>query len=90
MLKDKYVKTFGDTDTAKISQTRDIPPISAQIIWIIQIQRRLQMYRERVATTIGPNWNDMNEAKQLNETIEKFEKHLSPIPLCNQWTTDMA
>lgn len=29
MLKDKYVKTFGDTDNAKISATRDIPPISA-------------------------------------------------------------
>jgi hypothetical protein len=48
------------------------------------------MYKERVATTIGPNWTEMSEAKQLNETIEKFEKHLNPAPLCQKWTTDMA
>ncbi len=63
MLREKYVKLFPETDTAKICHTRDIPPISAQVIWIIQIQRRLQMYKERVATTIGPNWTEMSEAK---------------------------
>lgn len=35
MLRDKFVKLFPDTDTAKICHTRDIPPISAQVIWII-------------------------------------------------------
>ena len=29
MLKEKYVKVFEDTNAAKVSASRDIPPISA-------------------------------------------------------------
>ena len=89
-LKDKFVKTFEDTDNFRISSSRDIPPTSAQVIWMTQIQRRLLKYKERVIDALGTNWLNIQEAKQLNDMIEKFNNHLNPTPICNQWTTDMA
>jgi len=55
-----------------------------------QIQRRLLKYKERVIDALGTNWLNIQEAKQLNDMIEKFNNHLNPTPICNQWTTDMA
>jgi hypothetical protein len=39
-----------------LNQTRDIPEIVNKIVWMNQLERKLQFYQERVGKILGEDW----------------------------------
>lgn len=44
---------YPQSNSAKISKVRDLPPVSGSIIWARQIDRQLTTYLRRVEDVLG-------------------------------------
>lgn len=88
-LKDKFLKKYSNTDAAKISQVRDIPANSGQVIWAKQLNRRLRVYMERVESILGPDWYEQPEGRELKEIGQQFESHLNVQKFCDAYIEEI-
>ncbi|KAK6731031.1 hypothetical protein RB195_007476 [Necator americanus] len=84
-LQAKFTKQYADHRGEILTQTFDIPPLSANIIWIRQIERQLQLYMQRVASVLGTGWENHVEARQLKTEADNFRKVLDTQGLFENW-----
>uniref|UniRef100_A0A0N5AC29 DHC_N1 domain-containing protein n=1 Tax=Syphacia muris TaxID=451379 RepID=A0A0N5AC29_9BILA len=83
------------TDFRKESNERnlntiDIPPLSASIIWLRQIDRRLSQYMKRIEDVLGKGWENHVEGERkfghrLKLEGENFRKKLNTQPIFEDW-----
>eukprot|EP00911_Craspedida_sp_UC1_P002250 UC1_evm1s1712 len=89
MLHDKFKVQYHRTTNAEMSDIRDIPPISGQIIWAKQIDRQLSTYLRRVGDVLGKGWENHIEGRTLYEDGQSFRQKLDTNQLYANWATDM-
>jgi hypothetical protein len=59
-----------------VSQIKGFPEISNKLLWIKQIEKRLQIYMQRVEDVLGSNWKEINQGKSLRQLGLSFRKKL--------------
>ncbi|KAK5965130.1 hypothetical protein GCK32_004027, partial [Trichostrongylus colubriformis] len=84
-LQAKFTKHYAEKRGEILTPTFDIPPVSANIIWIRQIERQLTLYMQRVASVLGTGWENHVEARQLKSEADNFRKVLDTQPLFENW-----
>ncbi|VDL72361.1 unnamed protein product [Nippostrongylus brasiliensis] len=84
-LQAKFTKHYAEKRGEILTPTFDIPPVSANIIWIRQIERQLSLYMQRVASVLGTGWENHVEARQLKTEADNFRKVLDTQPLFENW-----
>ena len=87
-LQQKFKVQYTQTQNAKMSEVRDLPPISGQIIWAKQIERQLMMYLRRVEDVLGRGWEAHVEGRALKEEGEAFKAKLDTTALFEKWAAD--
>lgn len=88
-LHDKFKVQYHRTTNAGMSDVRDIPPISGQIIWAKQIDRQLSTYLRRVGDVLGKGWENHIEGRTLFEDGQSFRQKLDTNQLYANWAADM-
>ncbi|MFH4975707.1 hypothetical protein AB6A40_002416 [Gnathostoma spinigerum] len=76
---------FSEDSNARILSTLDIPPLSATIIWIRQIDRRLSQFMKRIEDVLGKGWENHVEGRQLKLEGDNFRQKLNTQPLFEDW-----
>ena len=61
----------------RLNTTRDFPKIVNQIVWINQLDQKLQFYQNRIKEVLGEDWQNLNEGTDLKRTCERLQTRLS-------------
>lgn len=88
-LQEKFKKQYEKSMSALLSDVRDLPPVSGEIIWARQIDRQLSEYLKRVEDVLGKGWKEQRGGKELYNDGESFRKKLDTQVLFEQWSTSV-
>ncbi|KNC98573.1 uncharacterized protein SPPG_06258 [Spizellomyces punctatus DAOM BR117] len=88
-LHDKFKVHYRNSQAYKMSQLRDLPPISGAIIWARQIERQLGLYMKRVEDVLGKGWEMYAEGQKLQTESSSFRKKLDTRPIYDTWLADI-
>ncbi|XP_065319190.1 dynein heavy chain, cytoplasmic-like isoform X2 [Gordionus sp. m RMFG-2023] len=87
-LKEKFKIPYNQTKACKLSVVRDIPPVSGHIIWVRQIERRLDTYTKRIGDILGKDWETHLEGRNLKAEADAFRlKLLDSDSLFDEWAS---
>ncbi len=68
----KFKVQYPQTLNAKMSELRDLPPISGHIIWARSLERQLTSFLGRVESVLGRGWENHVEGRALKDDGESF------------------
>ena len=89
-LHEKFKVSYSHTLNAKMSELRDLPPVSGHIIWARQIDRQLSAYLQRVEDVLGRGWENHVEGRALKEDGDSFRHKLDTQPLFDKWAAEVT
>ncbi|CAI4230233.1 unnamed protein product [Auanema sp. JU1783] len=89
-LQTKFMKQYGSNHSQMLTDVVDIPPVSAKIMWIKQIERQLSLYTQRVEDVLGKGWENHVEGRQLKAEGDNFQKKLNTEPLFEKWVEEVS
>jgi dynein heavy chain 1 len=69
----------------RMSELRDIPPVSGSIIWAKQIDRQLTTYLRRVEAILGSGWEGHVDGQRLKSDGDSFRLKLNTQPIFEEW-----
>uniref|UniRef100_A0A915BJF8 Dynein heavy chain, cytoplasmic n=6 Tax=Parascaris univalens TaxID=6257 RepID=A0A915BJF8_PARUN len=76
---------FSEAANERILSTIDIPALSASIIFIRQIDRRLTQYMKRIEDVLGRGWENHVEGRQLKQEGDNFRHKLNTQHIFEEW-----
>ena len=88
-LHDKYKQRYAQTPNSKLSEVRDLPPISGEIIWARQLERQLDSFLRRAQFVLGKGWEHHTEGRLLKEDGDRFRAMLNPRQLFERWSNEV-
>lgn len=88
-LHEKFKVQYSHTVNSKMSEIRDLPPVSGQIIWARQIDRQLSAYLQRVEDVLGRGWENHVEGRALKEDGDAFRQKLDTSALFEKWSAEV-
>ena len=71
----------------RMSELRDIPPVSGSIIWAKQIDRQLTTYLRRVEAILGLGWEKHVDGQRLKSDGDSFRIKLNTQPIFDEWVS---
>ncbi|XP_044006814.1 dynein heavy chain, cytoplasmic isoform X3 [Aphidius gifuensis] len=84
-LHEKFKVQYPQSKCCRMSQVRDIPPVSGSIIWVKQIDYQLTMYLKRVEDVLGKGWENHIEGQKLKADGDSFRIKLSTQEIFDDW-----
>eukprot|EP00043_Microstomoeca_roanoka_P020037 m.234910 g.234910 ORF g.234910 m.234910 type:complete len:4574 (+) comp17091_c0_seq1:164-13885(+) len=81
----KFATEFEETTNSRLSKARDVPPVSAKIIWIRQFEHKLDLYLYRVESVLGIGWEKLPEGKKLKRSCDELRAKLDHDAVFNHW-----
>lgn len=76
-LRDKYLQKYQGSDNAMLSEQRDFPATSGQIIWAQQIQNKLDKYYDRVKEIVGEDFKQNPEGQKCDDFYQQFKNQIN-------------
>ena len=76
-LHEKFKVQYPYTLNAKMSEIRDLPPISGHIIWARSLERQLSSFLGRVESVLGRGWENHVEGRALKDDGDNFRALLN-------------
>lgn len=89
-LQETFKQQYAMTQAARASELRDIPPISARIIWYRQIERQLDTYMKRVEAVLGKGWEQHPDGRKLKEEGDNFRAKINTVALFEEWVAEAS
>ncbi|KAL6068809.1 putative dyneins heavy chain [Balamuthia mandrillaris] len=88
-LHDKFKTQYSNSEAYRMSQLRDLPPVSGAIIWARQIERQLATEMQRVEDVLGQGWERDVEGQKLKADGERFRRKLNANVIFEKWAKDV-
>lgn len=85
-LHEKFKVQYPQSKSCRMSQVRDLPPVSGSIIWARQIERQLNAYMRRVEDVLGKGWENHVEGQKLKSDGDSFKIKLNTQDLFEDWS----
>lgn len=85
-LHEKFKVQYPQSKACRMSQVRDLPPVSGSIIWAKQIDRQLSVYMKRVEDVLGKGWENHVEGQKLKADADSFRAKLNTQPIFDEWS----
>ncbi|ETO00931.1 cytoplasmic dynein heavy chain, partial [Reticulomyxa filosa] len=86
---ERYRKRYVSVPASVLTELRDIPSVSGEVIWLKQLKRQLDTHEKRVEAVLGEKWQERyNTGQQLAQLIARFATKLDPKPIIEQWVTE--
>ncbi|OLY80070.1 Cytoplasmic dynein 1 heavy chain 1 [Smittium mucronatum] len=89
-IHDKFKTHFHRSSAFKMTQLRDIPLVSGEIIWTKEIERQLDNYMKRVEDVLGKGWELYADGQRLKSDSESFRQKLNTKPLYDSWYYEIS
>lgn len=89
LLQDKFKLSYQQSESYRMSQIRDHPPVAGAIVWAKQIERQLSTYMHRVEDVLGDGWQNYADGEKLNMEHERFKAKLDTKPIFDAWLADI-
>ncbi|KOS13271.1 cytoplasmic dynein heavy chain 1 [Malassezia pachydermatis] len=89
-LRRKFQQGYRHSDAHLVGQLRHQAEIVGAIVWVSEMERQLQLYRQRVQDALGDGWTDHVEGQRLYAESEAFLQQLDPRKLVYAWAQDMG
>ncbi|ETO35334.1 dynein heavy chain [Reticulomyxa filosa] len=88
-LLERYRKRYASIPASALTELRDIPSVSGEVIWMNQLKRQLSILERRVDAVLGKKWQERyNSGQVLAQLISRFAAKLDPRPLIEQWVAE--
>ncbi|KAI0984717.1 hypothetical protein GJ496_002628 [Pomphorhynchus laevis] len=84
-LREKFMDSTDRANANRLLRSRDIPPVSATLTWVKQIERQLHMYLKRVEDVIGKGWENHVDGIKLRTEGEAFLQKLNAQAIFDDW-----
>ncbi|XP_037072682.1 LOW QUALITY PROTEIN: dynein heavy chain, cytoplasmic-like [Pollicipes pollicipes] len=84
-LHEKFKVQYPQSKACRMSQVRDIPPVSGSILWAKQIDRQLGTYMKRVEDVLGKGWENHVEGQKLKGDSDSFRLKLNTTEIFDDW-----
>lgn len=97
-LQAKFTSKKVEDKAKRVAESFDLPPLTAQITWIRQIERQLSMYMKRVEDVLGEGWANHMEGcdlfvffikhfigRELKKDGDNFRQQLNTEVMFNDW-----
>ncbi|XP_050295050.1 dynein heavy chain, cytoplasmic isoform X2 [Anthonomus grandis grandis] len=88
-LHEKFKVQYPQSNSAKISKDRDLPPVAGSIVWAKQIDHQLTTYLRRVEDVLGKGWENHIEGQQLKRDGESFRLKLNTQEIFDEWSRNV-
>lgn len=88
-LHEKFKIQYPLSKSYRMSQARDLPPVSSSIIWAKQIDRQLTMYLNRVEAVLGKGWENHIEGQKLKADGDSFRLKLNTQDIFDEWARNV-
>ncbi|KAF5301350.1 hypothetical protein FQA39_LY10748 [Lamprigera yunnana] len=88
-LHEKFKVQYPQSNSARISKVRDLPPVSGSIIWARQIDRQLTTYLRRVEDVLGKGWENHIEGQKLKADGDSFRIKLNTQEIFDDWARNV-
>lgn len=82
------ITTTRMDDVSLFARSRDVPLLSATIIWTRSIETRLYSLMQKVEYVLGKGWEQYAEGQMLLKQFQSFLKSLDTRPVVQQWIED--
>ncbi|KAJ3124711.1 hypothetical protein HK098_000907 [Nowakowskiella sp. JEL0407] len=89
-LVSKFGEGYAQSNTNSMSALRDLPPVSAQIVWVRQLDRQLDLYMKRVEDVLGSGWQTYTDGQKLQIECENFKKKLETKIIFDAWVARIS
>eukprot|EP00040_Diaphanoeca_grandis_P036231 m.230237 g.230237 ORF g.230237 m.230237 type:complete len:4579 (-) comp33576_c0_seq1:2736-16472(-) len=89
-LHTKFKEQYHGNMVAKMSEVRDLPEVSGQIIWARQINRQLTEYLKRVEDVLGKEWKNHRDGMSLKAEGDSFRHKLDTQMLFDNWAAEVT
>ncbi|KAK3912297.1 Dynein heavy chain, cytoplasmic [Frankliniella fusca] len=84
-LHEKFKVQYPQSKACRMSQVRDLPPVSGSIIWAKQIDRQLTAYLRRVEDVLGKDWGNHIDGQALKKDGVRFREKLNTTEIFDDW-----
>jgi len=88
-LHQKFKEQYPHTLNCKMSELRDIPPISGHIIWAKSLKRQLDSFLKRLESVLGKGWENHVQGRELKNDGDAFSAMLETESLFKRWEKDV-
>ncbi|XP_025833356.1 dynein heavy chain, cytoplasmic [Agrilus planipennis] len=88
-LHEKFKVQYPQSNSARISKVRDLPPVSGSIIWARQIDHQLTTYLRRVEDVLGKGWENHIEGQKLKADGDSFRLKLNTQEIFDEWARNV-
>ncbi|XP_050499617.1 dynein heavy chain, cytoplasmic isoform X4 [Diabrotica virgifera virgifera] len=88
-LHEKFKVQYPQSNSAKISKVRDIPPVAGSIMWAKQIDHQLTTYLRRVEDVLGKGWENHIEGQKLKADGDSFRLKLNTQEIFDDWARNV-
>jgi dynein heavy chain 1 len=90
-LQDRFKQQqYPFSEAHEMSKLRDIPVVSATIIWMKQIEHQLNTYMQRVQDILGTDWQSYAEGEKLSSERDTFRKKLDTAIVYRKWVDTVS
>ncbi|XP_044265029.1 dynein heavy chain, cytoplasmic isoform X6 [Tribolium madens] len=88
-LHEKFKVQYPQSNSARISKVRDLPPVAGSIIWARQIDHQLTTYLRRVEDVLGKGWENHIEGQKLKADGDSFRVKLNTQEIFDDWARNV-
>ncbi|KAI4467240.1 dynein heavy chain [Holotrichia oblita] len=88
-LHEKFKVQYPQSNSARISKVRDLPPVAGSIIWARQIDHQLTTYLRRVEDVLGKGWENHIEGQKLKADGDSFRAKLNTQEIFDDWARNV-
>ncbi|KAJ3071427.1 hypothetical protein HDU98_005356 [Podochytrium sp. JEL0797] len=88
-LHDKFKLHYRNSEAARMSVVRDVPPVAGAIVWAKQIERQLGIYMAKVEDILGKDWAHYAEGQKLHTESTSFTRKLDTKLMFDTWVTEI-
>ncbi|KAL1512644.1 hypothetical protein ABEB36_002203 [Hypothenemus hampei] len=88
-LHEKFKVQYPQSNSARISRCRDLPPVAGSIVWAKQIDHQLTTYLRRVEDVLGKGWENHIEGQKLKADGDSFRLKLNTQEIFDEWARNV-
>lgn len=83
------MERYENSQNRKVCDVLDIPRISGSLIWVKQLEQKLEATLSRVEDVLGKGWEQHIEGQNLKQLGEEFAKKLNPALIFDPWIREI-
>ncbi|CAH0551344.1 unnamed protein product [Brassicogethes aeneus] len=88
-LHEKFKVQYPQSNSARISKVRDLPPVAGSIVWAKQIDHQLTTYLRRVEDVLGKGWENHIDGQKLKADGDSFRLKLNTQEIFDDWARNV-